>query len=176
MGMVISGADVVAHALLSDGTPVDIRPIEPADAAELIRAHDLLSDETRRRRFFSPHPKLSEAEAAHFTTVDHVDREAFVVLYENRIIAVGRYDRVREDTAEVAFVVGDAWQSHGIATLLLDCLAERALAAGITRFDADTFGDNQAMLAVFRHWAPNRHVTINSGVLHVEMLIPHSEE
>ena len=149
-----------------------VRPIEPTDAAELIRAHDALSDETRRRRFFSPHPHLTETEAAFFTGVDHVDREAFVVLFEDAIIAVGRYDRIRPDTAEVAFVVGDAWQAHGIATMLLDRLATRALEVGITRFEADTFGENQAMLAVFRHWTPERKVTIESGVLHVEMVIP----
>ena len=151
-----------------------VRPIEPSDATELIRAHDALSDETRRLRFFSPHPHLSETEAAHFTGVDHVDREAFVVLVDDAIIAVGRYDRIRPDTAEVAFVVGDTWQSHGIASMLLDRLAERALEVGITRFEADTFGENQAMLAVFRHWTPDRKVTIDSGVLHVEMVIPSS--
>ena len=149
-----------------------VRPIAPTDAAELIRAHDALSDETRRLRFFSPHPKLTEVEAAHFTNLDHVDREAFIVLVHDQIIAVGRYDRIAPDAAEVAFVVGDDWQSHGIATMLLDRLAERALEVGITRFEADTFGENQAMLAVFRHWAPERKVTIDSGILHVDMVIP----
>ncbi|MEY2468245.1 MAG: hypothetical protein QOF21_943 [Actinomycetota bacterium] len=151
-----------------------VRPIEPTDAAELVRAHDALSDTARRLRFFSPHPHLTEAEAVHFTGVDHVDREAYIVLVDDRIIAVGRYDRIREDTAEVAFVVGDDWQSHGIATMLLERLGDRAREVGITRFEADTLGDNQAMLAVFRHWAPERKVTIESGVLHVEMAIPES--
>lgn len=167
--------DRTAPAELNDGTPVVIRPIEPDDAAALVLSHDLLSDEARRLRFFRPHPKLSDEEARFFTTVDHFDREAFIVLLGTRIIAVGRYDRVEPDAAEVAFVVGDDWQSNGIATLLLNRLAERALEVGITRFIADTFGDNNAMLAVFRHWAPDRKVTIDSGFLHVEMLIPNDE-
>ena len=164
MGMAKSAVDRM--------TDFVVRPIEPSDAAELVRAHDSLSDETRRRRFFSPHPHLTEAEARHFTVLDHVDREAFVVLVDDRIVAVGRYDRIDPNAAEVAFVVGDNWQSHGLATMLLNKLAERALAVGITRFVADTFGDNRAMLAVFRHWAPDRKVTIDSGLLHVEMSIP----
>lgn len=167
MGMAKSEADLL--------TDFVVRPIAPTDANELIRAHDNLSDDARRRRFFSPHPHLTEVEAEHFTNVDHVDREAFVVLIEDRIVAVGRYDRVEADAAEVAFVVGDAWQSHGLATMLLNKLGERALEVGITRFVADTFGDNQAMLAVFRHWAPDRKVTLDSGFLHIEMLIPHED-
>jgi RimJ/RimL family protein N-acetyltransferase len=173
--MAKSAVDGSTPVQLSDGTPVVVRAIEPDDATDLIRAHDSLSDEARRLRFFRPHPRLSEDEARYFTTVDHVDREAFVVLVDDRIIAVGRYDRVEPEVAEVAFVVGDDWQSHGIATLLLNRLADRAIENGITRFIADTFGDNNAMLAVFRHWAPNRKVSIDSGFLHVEMLIPHDE-
>lgn len=153
---------------------VTIRPIEPDDLAALIRAHDALSDEARRLRFFRPHPVLSEEEARYFTTVDHANREAFVATVDEQIIAVGRYDRVEPNTAEVAFVVGDAWQGQGIATQLLDRLAERALEVGITRFVADTLGENKAMLAVFRHWAPERKVTLDSGFLHVEMPIPHA--
>lgn len=149
-----------------------VRPIEPADTDRLVAAHDALSDEARRLRFFRPHPVLSEEEARHFTHLDHVDREAYVVLFHDQIIAVGRYDRVGPDTAELAFVVGDMWQGRGLATMLLDRLAERAREVGIERFEADTFGENRAMLAVFRHWAPERHVTIDSGFLHVEMPIP----
>ena len=149
-----------------------VRPIAPTDTHKLIRAHDRLSPEARRLRFFSPHPVLSETEAAHFTNLDHVDREAYVVLVDDHIIAVGRYDRITPDAAEVAFVVGDEWHDHGIATMLLDKLAERALEVGITRFEADTQGENKAMMAVFRHWAAERKVTLDSGVLHVDMVIP----
>lgn len=155
-------------------TAVDIsyRPIAPSDTPALIAAHDRLSDEARRLRFFRPHPVLTATEADFFTHVDHVDREAFVAIANDQIIAVGRYDRVSPDSAEVAFVVGDIWQGHGIATELLDRLAKRARQVGIQKFEADTFGDNRAMLAVFRHWAPERKVTIDSGFLHVEMPIP----
>ncbi|MEY2397322.1 MAG: hypothetical protein QOJ00_496 [Actinomycetota bacterium] len=168
MEMAKSGAELLTEFV--------VRPIEPGDAPGLMRSHDALSADTRRRRFFSAHPHLSADEAQHFTNVDHVDREAFVVLVDDQIIAVGRYDRVEPDAAEVAFVVGDAWQSHGIATMLLNRLGERALEVGITRFIADTYGDNQAMLAVFRHWAPERKVTLDAGFLHVEMVIPHEAQ
>jgi hypothetical protein len=50
---------------------VAIRPMAPEDAAALVRFHERLSDDTTRRRFFTPHPSLSERELARFTHVDH---------------------------------------------------------------------------------------------------------
>ena len=70
----------IHDALLSDGTLVQVRPIEPADAERLVRFHESLSPETTRLRFFSYHPHLSAAEVARFTTVDHHDREAMVAV------------------------------------------------------------------------------------------------
>ncbi len=146
-----------------------IRPIEPADAPALIKAHDHLSAETRRRRFFRPHPVLTENEAEFFANVDHVDREALVVLDGKYIIAVGRYDRVSEDAAEVAVVVGDGFQGQGIGSWLMRRLAQHAAGVGITRFVADTMGDNQAAISLIRHTAPRRKAAFDGGLLHYEV-------
>jgi RimJ/RimL family protein N-acetyltransferase len=148
---------------------MEIRPIEPSDAPALIKAHDHLSDESRRLRFFRPHPKMSEAEASFFTTVDHLDREAFVAMDGKFIAAVGRYDRVAPDAAEVAIVVGEPYQHHGLAMALLDALATRAREVGITRFVADTMGENRAAISLIRHWAPQRKSSFDSGYIHFEM-------
>jgi GNAT superfamily N-acetyltransferase len=65
---------------------------------------------------------------------------------------VGRYDSAPGDTeAEVAFVVADEFQHHGIGALLLDELARAAWARGITSFRAETLCENRAMLDVFHH-------------------------
>jgi RimJ/RimL family protein N-acetyltransferase len=151
---------------------MEFRPIAPSDAPALIKAHDRLSPESRRLRFFRPHPVLSDEEAAFFTNVDHVDREAFVALDGEFIAAVGRYDRVAPDTAEIAIVVGEPYQHQGLATTLLDLLGEHARAVGITKFVADTFGDNRGAIALIRHWAPERTSSFQDGFLHFEMAIP----
>ena len=150
----------------------EVRPIGPADAPALIKAHDHLSAEARRLRFFRPHPVMTDEEATWFTGVDHVDREAFVAMDGKYIAAVGRYDRVSEDSAEIAIVVGDPYQHHGLATRLLDELGAHAREVGITKFVADTFGDNRAAIALIRHWAPERKSSFDSGYLHFEMEIP----
>ena len=64
--------------------------------------------------------------------VDYRDRFGLVVETGSprQIVAHAAYVRIEPDRAEVAFLVADAWQGHGIATILLAHLAERAAAAG----------------------------------------------
>lgn len=136
--------------LLADGGTAHVRPIAPQDDRLLAAFHARLSPESIYLRFFSPHPRLSVGEIEHFTRVDHDARVALVVLLGDELIGVGRYDRLlRSDTAEVAFVVGDAQQGRGIATLLLERLAAVARERGLHRFSADVLPHNRAMLRVF---------------------------
>ena len=138
--------------VLTDGSTVDLLPMEPGEEGRLRRFHHRLSPETTRRRFFSLHPELSAQELHRFTHVDHVDREAIIAVADGEIVAVGRFDRIGGETdAEVAFVVADSWQGRGLGTALLSRLAARARQLGVTRFVAQTLPHNRAMLAVFRH-------------------------
>jgi acetyl coenzyme A synthetase (ADP forming)-like protein len=161
-------------ALLADGTVVSVRAIEPDDAERLVHFHEQLSPESIRMRFFTPHPRLSDAELARFTTVDHHNREALVALLDDEIVGVARYDRLPDSTdAEVAFVVTDRWQGTGVGTLLLDHLAARARAEGIERFVAETLGENRRMAQVFQRSGLTPATRWADGVLHLEMpLVP----
>lgn len=135
---------------LRDGTSVRFRPILPSDGDGLVAFHEGLSPKSVYRRFFFVHPHLSETEVRRFTHIDYVDRVAFVVLDGDRIVGVGRYERIPDGTeAEVAFVVTDDHQHLGIGTLLLDHLADVARTHGIDRFVAQTLSDNRDMLGVF---------------------------
>jgi GNAT superfamily N-acetyltransferase len=129
-----------------------VRPIRPEDADRLVAFHRHLSPHSVYLRFFSVHPELSEAEVVRFTTVDYEDRLALVALDGDLLIGVGRFDRrPGEAEAEVAFVVADEYQHHGIGSLLLDELARAARQRGIETFRADTLAENRAMLDVFHH-------------------------
>jgi RimJ/RimL family protein N-acetyltransferase len=127
-----------------------IRPIRRDDADALVAFHERLSRESQYLRFFNVHPHLSPAEVQRFTRVDYHDRLALVVEVGGQLIAVARYDRLGDtDEAEVAFVVADAYQCHGLGGLLLRRLAEAAGARGITRFTAETLPENRRMQSVF---------------------------
>ncbi|GAA1634580.1 GNAT family N-acetyltransferase [Catellatospora bangladeshensis] len=141
------GADV----LLADGATVHLRQITPEDGEAVVAMHSRFSERTRYLRYFSPYPRIPARDLHRFVNVDHVDREAFVVAAGERLVAVGRYERLGEGAheAEVAFVVEDAYQGRGVGSVLLEHLAAAAAEAGITRFVAEVLPENGAMLRVF---------------------------
>jgi len=144
--------------VVSGGVRCHVRPIRPDDAAGLVAFHAHLSPQSVYLRFFTYHPTLSEAEVVRFTQVDFENRVALVVTAGDELIAVGRFDRAPASTeAEVAFVVADEYQHHGLGSLLLDELAQAARQRGIVWFTADTLAENHTMLDVFRH--AGYHVT-----------------
>jgi RimJ/RimL family protein N-acetyltransferase len=145
-----------------------VRPIRRDDADALVAFHDRLSRQSQYLRFFTVHPHLSPAEVQRFTRVDYHDRLALVVEANGELIAVGRYDRIDGTSeAEVAFVVADSYQRHGLGTLLLRRLAEAAAARGITRFVAETLPENQLMHAVFRESGFDVRSVFGDGVVRV---------
>jgi RimJ/RimL family protein N-acetyltransferase len=153
---------------LLDETTVHIRPISPSDRDALVHFHEGLTSETTRMRFFLFHPHLTPDELERFTQVDHRDREALVALDGSDIIAVARFDRMPgTDEAEIAFVTADARQGNGVGTLLLEQLTDRARTEGVTRFTADTLGENHRMLGVFRRSGLLVESDIQAGVVHV---------
>jgi GNAT superfamily N-acetyltransferase len=136
----------------ADGLHYRVRPIRPDDGPRLSEFHTRLSPRSVYLRFFSAHPTLSAAEVTRFTEVDYDARLALVATVGDELIAVARYDRPPgASEAEVAFVVDDAYQHHGVGSELLDELADAALTRGVTVFCAETLVENRAMLDVFHH-------------------------
>jgi GNAT superfamily N-acetyltransferase len=143
-------ADLTRDITTTAGTKLHVRPIRPDDADRLVTFHGELSPGSVYRRYFFVHPRLSALEVERFTCVDYVDRLALVAEDDERLVAVGRYDR-RPGTgeAEVAFVVADRYQHHGVGALLLDLLADAAWRRGVTEFVASTLTENRDMLGLF---------------------------
>ena len=160
-----------ADVLLTDGGAAHLRPIRPDDAAKLVAFYDRVSPESKYLRFFAPYPRLSERDVRRFTQVDYVDRVALIVTLGEEMIAVGRYDRIDDRQAEVAFLIEDAHQGRGIGQLLLEHLAEAARERGITRFVAEVLPQNRRMAAVFADAGYRISKGIEDGVLNVEFPI-----
>jgi acyl-CoA synthetase (NDP forming)/RimJ/RimL family protein N-acetyltransferase len=139
-----------ADVVLADGGTAHVRPIRPADADRLRAFYSRLSDESIYFRFFGPRPRLSDKEVAWFTTVDYADRVALIATIGTEMVAVIRYDRVEPGEAEVAFLVEDAHQGRGVASVLLEHLAATARERGIGRFVADVLPANMRMMGVLR--------------------------
>jgi CRP-like cAMP-binding protein len=142
------------EATLRDGTPVQVRPILPADRPRLEDALNRhFSMESHRKRFFSP-GKLSPTLISYLVDVDYVDHFAWVVLTEEdgalRGVASTRYIRLHDDpeAAEIAFGVTDDYQGRGLGHFLLGALGVAAPNSGIRRFEASVLAENAPMRAV----------------------------
>ena len=164
-------------ALLADGSTVHIRPITGEDGDRLLAFHSTLSAESIHLRYFSAHAHLQPDEVYRFTHVDGRDRMALIATVRDEIIGVARYDRSdsRPEEAEVAFVVADAYQGRGVATLLLELLAAHARTQGITCFQAETLWQNTAMQNVFRNAGFDVQTSYDHGVVDVRMQIRPTE-
>lgn len=145
---------------LRDGSRVEIRPIERADAPLLAAVYAGMSPESRRRRFLAAPDRLSEDDLDHLTGVDHVRHEALLALDAATGAPVGeaRYVRVPGDreTAEVAAAVVEDWHGRGVATALLNELTDRARANGLRRYTAVVSADNLPVIAALERQGARR--------------------
>jgi RimJ/RimL family protein N-acetyltransferase len=161
------------EVLVKDGVAILVRAIRPDDKRLISRGFDALSPESRYRRFFAPLDRLTERDLTYLTDVDHHDHEAIVGINPENGTIVGDARYVRSDDpseAEVAVIVGDPWQGHGVASALLERLVERARTEGIDHFVALVMSDNAEALQAFRHIAPDLR-SRKSASGHTELLI-----
>ncbi|MGH9227606.1 MAG: GNAT family N-acetyltransferase [Acidimicrobiales bacterium] len=159
-----------ADVVLADGGTAHIRPIRPDDGPRVVDFHGRQSPESIYFRYFTPRLRLPEKEVERLTHVDYADRMAFVALLDDVLVGVARYDRLptRSD-AEVAFFVDDRHQGRGIATVLLEYLAEAARRTGITAFTATVLPSNRRMVAVFRNAGFTAASHFGDGVIEVRL-------
>ena len=165
-----------ADVVLSNGRPVHLRPIIPSDAPLLQDFHQQLSAETIYLRFFTSKPELSARELAHFSEVDYSDRVAFVALVNEEIVGVGRYDRVNDQDAEIAFNIRDDYQGRGLGSVFLEHLAAAARDRGITRFIAEVLPSNRRMINTFKEAGYSVTQRFEDDVLAISFAIASTEQ
>jgi RimJ/RimL family protein N-acetyltransferase len=133
--------------------PFTIRPIEPGDKTGLATFFSRLSEESRRRRFLGPKPRLSARELAFLTEVDQCRHVALVVVDTvGAIIGVGRYAPWpnQPDRAEMAVAVLDEWHGRGLGTELGNRLVAQARASGLAALTGSTFALNVPAKALLK--------------------------
>ena len=160
--------------LLADGSTIFIRPIEAGDKGAIESGFELLSQESRYRRFFAPLERLSARDLAYLTEVDHHDHEALIAHSAERApVGVARYVRGNErDKAEVAVAVVDGWHRRGVATALLRRLVERARAEGIDTFTATVLADNRRALDLMSSLGDAHTVSSEDTSIELEIELP----
>jgi acetyl coenzyme A synthetase (ADP forming)-like protein len=163
--------------VLRDGSTLRLRPIKQSDVAGLMSLHGRLSPTSVYFRFFAPIPELTKARASKLADVDYQDSFGLVGELGGRLVAVAHYYRTEEvhDRAEVAFLTEDALQGRGIASRMLERLAEIAREHDITTFEAYVLGDNRKMLDVFIGSGFEVQRRLDGGVFYVTFPITPTE-
>jgi acetyl coenzyme A synthetase (ADP forming)-like protein len=157
-------ADVVLH----DGSTVHVRPVRNTDR-DAIHAFLLgVSPESIAFRFFgAADPRWATDWAVN---VDYADRYGLVAETGSprSIIAHAVYVATGRHRAEVAFLVADAWQGKGIATILLGHLVGFARQRGFEMLVAEVMPSNHRMIEVFRESGFEVEVHSTADAIEVE--------
>ncbi|MEU5952087.1 GNAT family N-acetyltransferase [Streptomyces sp. NPDC047525] len=139
-----------AHALLSDGTTVCIRPVRPGDHGQLHGFYEEMSAENLRLRFFAASRRSATMAADRACTPPRPGYRALMAESKDQVIGLAEYEVGDEAaTAEISLAVADGLHHRGVGTLLVEHLVSAARADGITTFTADALSENHAVLQLF---------------------------
>ncbi|MER7559573.1 GNAT family N-acetyltransferase [Nocardioides sp. NPDC126508] len=155
--------------LLVEAPAVLTRPVRSDDLFAFERMWSRLSEETIYRRFHAPVRRLSLKLRRYLVDVDHRDHDALVAVVGGEVVAVARYHRCAEEpaAAEVAVLVEDAWQGHGLGARMLRELACLARRRGIDVLTGDVQSDNLRMLDLVRSLLGSAALQPQGTVVHV---------
>lgn len=149
----------VSEFQASDGTHFTVRPICPDDEPLLANFHRHLSEETVYRRYFAPlrlDVRVAHERLLQHCLIDYHNEIALIATYldesgESHLAAVARLIKLAQsNSAEVAFVVADQHQHHGLGTYLLDRIIDIARKERIGALEAVVLADNFRMKDLFR--------------------------
>jgi acyl-CoA hydrolase/GNAT superfamily N-acetyltransferase len=170
-------ADVATTQSFRNGLKVHFRAIKPSDEEEMRRLFYRFSNETIYYRYFGsigamPHAKMQAYVNVDWTQVMSVVGVVGTPPESGRIITEARFIRIPGSaSAEVVFVVDEAYQGLGIATFLYRLLIRLARERGIKAFTADVLFSNTAMMKVFRKGELPVKAVLESGVYHLTVAL-----
>jgi len=159
-----------ATVVLRDGSTVAVRPIRADDERELQRFFAGLSLESRVFRFFAAVAN-ADASIRRMIDVNYTTRYGLIAISgsEHRIVGHAMYVAIEPTKAELALAIADAYQGHGLGTILLGQLAEAARDAGIQVLEAVVRPENHRMLGLLRESGFPIHSRSEPGEVHAEM-------
>jgi acetyltransferase len=152
-------AHYVRQWKLSDGTGVTIRPIRPEDEPLMVRFHETLSERSVYLRYFYSLSLSARIEHERLVRICFAGYDRGFALVADRvhpetgereILGVGRFTAIGAGGAEVAVLVTDRWQGHGLGSELLATVVQVARAEGFERLSGEILRDNLATQAVFK--------------------------
>ena len=151
--------------MASSSDVLRIRPLSGEDRAALAELPKRISAESAISRFHAGVTMLTDSMLDRLLDIEVRRHEAFIALDDRGIAGVARYARDETDptTTEVAILVADEWQHHGVARALMRPLMARARDAGIKRFRAEILPENSTARHFFTGLAPTTRERMAGG-------------
>jgi acetyltransferase len=145
---------------LANGARITLRPIRPEDEPLMVKFHATLSDQSVYYRYFtvmSLNQRIAHERLTRICFNDY-DREIALVAdltesktRQHQILAVGRLTKAHStNEAELALLVSDHWQNHGIGAELLKLLVQIGRQEKLSRLFGNLLSGNRAMLHLFQ--------------------------
>jgi GNAT superfamily N-acetyltransferase len=123
-----------------------------------------LSVETSTRRFFTPTPRLGRRQARLLLANDRT-RGAFLAEEGPRVVGHGCWVAVGPTTAELAMVVADGAQRHGLGRRLMRAVARDLSEAGHDMLEMVVQPDNRAIITLINRAWPTARPRTEDGLL-----------
>lgn len=164
------GASYREFVLLKDGQGILLRTAQPGDVDRVEAFIGRLSRESLAMRFMGGVSYVPRKFMEDLCTGDPRERACLLAIVgegpEEEVVGLGNYVGQGGPTAEVAFMVADAYQNRGISTLILERIAGIAAGYGLVGFEADVLYENDKMLGVFKDSGFEASQAIEGGVIH----------
>lgn len=145
-----------------------IREICPEDKVPLQMGLDMMSNESRRHRFFSSRKNFTEKELKYFTEVDQVNHLAYVAINTDSSgpSPAGSIRSVRDlertNFAELAVTIVDSCQGQGLGYKMLEILSDAAQKQNITHLFGDFHASNTGILKLLEKYCREKGLAPDS--------------
>lgn len=163
---------------MRDGSVLYLRPVLPGDVERTANGPVEFSNETLYRRFQSVRTP-SKSLLAYLFEVDYLDHFVFVMTEgpDGPVVADVRFvrDVNNPQEAEIAFIVGDAYQGRGIGTFMMSAISVAAGYDGVQRFTARVLSDNYAMRSILDRYGAAWHRD-DLGVVVTDIAVPKADD
>ena len=139
---------------MHDGQRVMFRPAKPVDDRLMQEHFYNMEEKDVQTRFFGMRRSFYREDMEGMSQVDYIKNLSILAVTGEvgfeKIIGMGMYALEHGEVAEVAFSTDKEWQGKGIASILLNKLAEAARENGILSLVAYVLPTNTGMIKLFK--------------------------
>jgi acetyltransferase len=151
-------AKLIGRWTMKNGSDVLIRPIRPEDEPLMVKFHETVSDRSVYLRYFHMEKLSSRIDHERLFPKCFIDYDREMALVadcthpetgDHQILGVARLTKILDEHAgEVAVLISDTHQGHGLGTELLRRIIDFGRAEKLERIIANILPENMAMRAL----------------------------